>query len=394
MIFMNPYAAPQYFGIFAAAVLPAVILQSMGKRCNWYKVLLTIFFLYMSFGGPAARQGIALLAYVSFQSVLTSVYFAYRKKNNASPVFFAAVILSILPLFLLKLSGVLPNPKTFSVLGFLGISYLTFKAVQVVLEIRDGLITEWKPWRYIQFLLFFPTISAGPIDRFRRFEKDLTAPPEPERYLSLLSKGIENIFVGFLYNYIIGYLLGRIVLPAVENYVLNESGLIFGTLLYMYTYSLFLFFDFAGYSKLAIGVSNLLGYETPPNFNLPFLSTNIKDFWNRWHMSLSFWFRDYVYMRLLMTFLKKKTFRSRVAASNVAYFALFLLMGAWHGFTWYYIVYGLYHAALICAYDAWLRYKKGRNIPGNRLTKILSVVLTFHAVCFSFLIFSGFLEKY
>jgi membrane protein involved in D-alanine export len=396
MIFMDPYSNPQYFVIFAIAVIPAVVLQIFGKRIEWYQAILTVFFLFMSFGGPDKQQGFALIGYVVFQIILAAAYHAYRARHNHLPVFISVTILSIVPLFLIKLTAALPEEAAvkLSFLGFLGISYLTFKSVQFIIETRDGLIKTFKPWGYVRFLTFWPTISSGPIDRYRRFEAERIALPDRSKYADMLENGIRHIFIGFLYNYIIGYLLGHFLLPAVAAYASNESNVFVGALLYMYVYSAYLFFDFAGYSRMAIGVSYLLGVETPPNFNLPFLSYNIKDFWNRWHMSLSFWFRDYVYMRLLMTFIKKKTFKSRIVMSNISYFALFLLMGAWHGFTWYYIAYGLYHATLICLTDAWLRFKKKHagSIPSNRLTRIVSVVLTLHAVCFSFLIFSGFID--
>ena len=111
-------------------------------------------------------------------------------------------------------------------------------------------------------------------------------------------------------------------------------------------------------------------------------------------MSLSFWFRDYVYMRLMFTLIKKKVFKSRIVASNIGYFALFLIMGVWHGLTWYYLVYGLFHATAICLNDAWLRFKKKhqKQLPSNHLTKGLAIFITFHTVCFSLLIFSGFFD--
>ena len=94
-------------------------------------------------------------------------------------------------------------------------------------------------------------------------------------------------------------------------------------------------------------------------------------------------------------YLKKKFFKSKIVMSNIGYFALFLLMGIWHGLTWYYIVYGLYHACLICLTDAWIRFKKKHKeqLPSNKFTHGLAVFLTFQAVCFGFLIFSGFLDK-
>ena len=126
----------------------------------------------------------------------------------------------------------------------------------------------------------------------------------------------------------------------------------------MYAYSLYLFFDFAGYSLFAIAVSYLYGIKTPPNFNQPFKAKNIKDFWNRWHMTLSFWFRDCIYMRSLFYMSRKKLLKSQFAMSNMAFFLNFFIMGIWHGLEVYYIVYGLYHAALFIGYGYYERWRK------------------------------------
>jgi membrane protein involved in D-alanine export len=390
---MIPYANPFYFVWLSVALMPMVLtLLIKGKRWGWYQALLTLFFLYVSFGGPDWRQGVALIGYVLWQTVLVWLYFHYRQKKNNSWVFYLAVLLAIFPLGMVKIVPFVSIHA--SLFGFLGISYLTFKSVQMVMEIRDGLIKEYSVFKYIQFLLFFPTISSGPIDRYRRFEKDAANPPTREQYLIFLEKGIHNFFLGFAYKFIIGYYFGKVLLPFVGDLALKHGGISWALLAYMYVYSMYLFFDFAGYSLFAVGTSYFMGYDTPINFNKPFLSWNIKEFWNRWHMSLSFWFRDYIYMRLMFTLIKKKIFKSRIVASNVGYFALFLIMGIWHGLTWYYLVYGLFHATLICVTDAWLRFKKKhkKQIPANRFTHGLAVFLTFHAVCFSFLIFSGFLD--
>jgi membrane protein involved in D-alanine export len=388
---MSPYETPFYFILFGGAAIPMACLLLLGKRRLWYQCIMTILFLFMSFGGANYKQGLALVSYLLFQTALSFAYAHYRRNRNAGSVFAGAVILALTPLILTKLSSAFF--ESLSIVGFLGISYLTFKSVQVIIETRDGLIKDYNLWHYMQFLMFFTTLSAGPIDRYRHFEQGLTTPPTPDRYTEMLRNGIACIFTGFLYNYIIAHLLGNFLLPVVKDYVFSGGGVL-GVLCYMYVYSLFLFFDFAGYSKFAIGTAYLMGYEIPPNFNMPFLSSNIKEFWNRWHMSLSFWFRDYVYMRIMMMLLQKKVFRSRVTASNVSYVVLFFLMGLWHGLTWYYIAYGLYHAGMICINDGWLRYKKKHKdgIPSNRFTKMLAVVITFNAVCGGFLIFSGFLD--
>lgn len=390
---MIPYANPFYFIWLVIALLPlVVVLFVKERRLLWYQALVTLFFLYMSFGGPDWRQGLALVTYVIWQTFLVWLYFHYRQKQNASWVFYLAVLLAIFPLAMVKIVPIVTVHS--SIFGFLGISYLTFKSVQMIMEIRDGMIKEYSLGRYIQFLLFFPTISSGPIDRYRRFEKDVKNPPTREKYLEFLDKGIHNLFLGFVYKFIIGYFFGNVLLPIVRQEALQHGGLSWALVAYMYIYSMYLFFDFAGYSLFAVGTSYLMGYDTPINFNKPFLSWNIKEFWNRWHMTLSFWFRDYIYMRLMFMLIKKKIFKSRIVASNVGYFALFLIMGIWHGLTWYYLVYGLFHATLICVTDAWLRFKKKHKeqLPSNWLTHALAVFLTFNAVCFSFLIFSGFLD--
>lgn len=389
---MVPYYVPFYFVLLIIALLPMILTLSIkGERHPWYQSIITILFLYISFGGNHWQQGITIIVYTVYQTILTWAYAAYRKNKNTDKIFYLSIFLSILPLILVKVS---PFMLEKTPIGFLGISYLTFKAVQVNIDLRDGLIKEYYPWRYIQFLLFFPTISSGPIDRYRRFEKDLKNPPNPEKYLDFLDKGIFYLFLGFLYKFIINYYLYEL-LQYVREIALLQGRISLWTLGYMYIYSLYLFFDVAGYSLFAVGTSYLMGYNTPINFNKPFLSWNIKEFWNRWHMTLSFWFRDYIYMRLMFFLMKKKIFKSKIVASNVGYFVLFLIMGVWHGLTWFYIAYGLFHATLICITDAWLRFKKKHNkkIPSNKFTHVFAIFLTFNAICVSFLIFSGFLDS-
>ncbi|WP_430611071.1 D-alanyl-lipoteichoic acid biosynthesis protein DltB [Enterococcus sp. DIV0876] len=391
---MIPYANPGYFLWLLLAMTPMILLLLFkGVRWQWYQIVVTLAVLYVSFGGELWQQGAALAGYVFFQTFLVYGYHKLQQRQNSSGLFYAAVGLAILPLTFVKVTPLMIGHGSF--MNFLGISYLTFKSVQLIMEMRDGMIKTYHPWRYIQFLLFFPTISSGPIDRYRRFEKDLLHPPTKETYLGFLEKGVSQLMLGLLYKFILGYFFGQVLLPIVTREAVDHGFFSWGMLGYMYVYSLYLFFDFAGYSLFAIAISNFMGYDTPANFNKPFLSPNIKEFWNRWHMSLSFWFRDYVYMRLMFTLIKKKVFKSRIIASNVGYFALFLLMGVWHGLTWYYLLYGVYHASLICINDAWIRWKKKRAhpLPSNRWTKALSIGITFHAVCFSFLIFSGILAQ-
>lgn len=393
MINLQPYASPMYFVWLLLAFIPAMIALSRGVRLQRYETVVGLAFIVLMFTGDKWHQGVALLTYLLWQWVVVMAYRQYRQRRNATPVFVVAVLLTILPLVLVKLAPLWSLPT--SLLGFLGISYLTFKAVQMVMGLRDGTIKTFTSWEFFRFLCFFPTISSGPIDRFQRFNDDVQNVPAPNVYGDMVARGVHNIFVGFLYKFILGYAFGELALPQVARLALRAHGMSWALVAYMYVYSLYLFFDFAGYSLFAVGTSNLLGIETPVNFDRPFLAPNIKTFWNRWHMSLSFWFRDFVFMRVTFFIMKHKLVKNRVRVSQVAYLINFLVMGFWHGVTWYYIVYGLFHAGAIIVNDSWLRYKKKhrKQLPHNRWTHALAVGITFHVVCFSFLIFSGFLDQ-
>lgn len=399
MINLQPYASPTYFVFLVLSLLPAMIALYFGRRLHIYEALWTFVFLVLTFGGNKWHQGIALIGYIIFQQLLVSGYQAYRERHNSTPIFVLMVLLSILPLVCVKLAPPFQSHKL-SLLGFLGISYLTFKTVQVIMELRDGTIRSIRVRDFLRFLLFFPTVSSGPIDRFRRFQADITVVPDRQTYSKMVDKGIQYLFRGFVYKYMLGYLFGTIWLPKLASgamayrHAFHGLGLSWHLLLYMYDYSMYLFFDFAGYSLFAIGVSYFLAVKTPENFNAPFMSHNIKDFWNRWHMSLSFWFRDFVFMRVTFFIMKKRLMKNAVRISQVAYLINFLLMGFWHGVTWYYIVYGLFHATAIIVNDIWLRFKKRHknSIPHNAFTEGFAIFVTFNTVCLSFLIFSGFLN--
>lgn len=274
-----------------------------------------------------------------------------------------------------------------SLLGFLGISYVTFRIVGTVIEIRDGLIKEVNLGDFISFVLFFPTLASGPIDRYRRFLSDLRKTLTRQEYTGYMVEGLEYIFRGFLYKFIIAYLINRYALAP-----LTHAHAFWPTVKYMYAYSAYLFFDFAGYSVFAIGVSRFFGIKSPENFKAPFWAKNIKDFWQRWHISLSMWFRDYIYMRFVLTSAKKKWLTNRYMASAAGYLLLFLLMGIWHGTEWHYIIYGLYMAILMIGFEFLERANKKKHFWGqSKAWDMLARICTLQLTCFGLLIFSGHL---
>ena len=163
---------------------------------------------------------------------------------------------------------------------------------------------------------------------------------------------------------------------------------------YMYAYSLYLFFDFAGYSAFAIGFSYLLGVHTPENFHRPFLAPNIREFWNRWHISLSWWFRDHVYSRIVFAALKGHWFKSKYTASYLGFFLAFGLMGVWHGVAWNFVLWGAWHGAGLLVqnrFSDWVKPRSSGWAGRPRLKSgvtALTTLATFHYVALGWVLFA------
>ena len=401
---LEAYGNPQYFIYLILAVLPIFVGLFFKKRFPLYEALVSLAFIVLMLTGKHLNQLASLLDYVVWQIVLVYSYKFYRKARDNKWVFYLWVFLSVLPLAFVKISPLIEVENRASLFGFLGISYLTFRAVGMIMEMRDGVLTDFSLWEFLRFLLFMPTFSSGPIDRFKRFNEDYETIPERAELLDMLEQSVRYIMLGFLYKFILAYIFGQLLMNPIKEMALQMGGVFnLPTLGVMYTYGLDLFFDFAGYSMFALAISNLMGIKSPANFNQPFKSRDLKEFWNRWHMSLSFWFRDFVFMRLVKVMVKNKVFKNRNVTSSVAYIINMLIMGFWHGVTWYYIAYGLFHGLGLVINDWWLRKKKKINkerknkgqapLPDNKWTKAVGIFITFNVVMLSFLLFSGFLDQ-
>ena len=202
-----------------------------------------------------------------------------------------------------------------------------------------------------------------------------------------LDFAVARTFRGFLYKFIIAALIHTYWLAPASK----QAGAL-PQLSLLYAETLYLFFDFAGYSAFAIGLGRLFGIRTPENFDAPFLARNIRDFWTRWHISLSFWFRDHIHMRFLLAAAKGKWFGGKHTANYVGLFLTFGLMGLWHGLELRFVIYGAYHAVLLCGYDWFSRWNKTAKIWGDGpLWRAGNIVLTFHAFAFGIMIFNGHL---
>ena len=372
---MNYFEGNEFFLLLFVVLLIGFVVNFFEKRKDYYILALSLLFAGAIYGKSRAMM-VYLLAFVVYQYFL--VFLAQRiEAKRLKPL----VFLSILPLVINKVFAL----TSLHLLAFIGISYMSFKTIQIMLEISDGLIKEKISVKdYLQFLLFFPTVSAGPIDRSRRFLKEINEVMPRKEYLELAGDGVYRIVLGLLYKVVLSTYVYQMLLT------LSNTGTVVYSIKYMYLYTLYLFFDFAGYSLMAVGSSNILGIQTPMNFNKPFLSVDIKDFWTRWHITLSTWLRDFVFSRVLMQVIRKKWFKNRLHNATYAYMVNMLVMGFWHGLSVSYIVYGFYHGVLMAGFEVYQKksnfYKKNKN---KNWYKLLSWFVTMNLVMVGFFIFSG-----
>ena len=372
---MNYFEGNEFFLLLFVVLLIGFVLNYFGKRRDYYILSLSILFAGAIYGKSKAMV-VYLLAFIIYQYFL--VFIAQRMDSKRlKPL----VMLSILPLVVNKVFAL----TQLHLLAFIGISYMSFKTIQIMLEISDGLIKEKISVKdYLQFLLFFLTVSSGPIDRSRRFLKEINEVMPRKDYLELAGDGIYRIVLGLLYKVVLSTYVYQMLLA------LSNTGTVVYSIKYMYLYTLYLFFDFAGYSLMAVGSSNVLGIQTPMNFNKPFLSIDIKDFWTRWHITLSTWLRDFVFSRVLMQVIRKKWFKNRLHNAAYAYMVNMLVMGFWHGISVSYIAYGFYHGILMSGFEIYQKkstfYKKHKN---KTWYKLISWFVTMNLVMVGFFIFSG-----
>ena len=372
---MNYFEGNEFFLLLFVVLLIGFVVNFFEKRKDYYILVLSLLFAGAIYGKSRAMI-VYLISFVIYQYFL--VFIAQRiETKRLKPL----VFLSILPLVINKVFAL----TSLHLLAFIGISYMSFKTIQIMLEISDGLIKEKISVKdYLQFLLFFPTVSAGPIDRSRRFLKEINEVMPRKEYLELAGDGVYRIVLGLLYKVVLSTYVYQMILA------LSNTGTVVYSIKYMYLYTLYLFFDFAGYSLMAVGSSNILGIQTPMNFNKPFLSVDIKDFWTRWHITLSTWLRDFVFSRVLMQVIRKKWFKNRLHNATYAYMVNMLVMGFWHGLSVSYIVYGFYHGVLMAGFEVYQKksnfYKKNKN---KNWYKLLSWFVTMNLVMIGFFIFSG-----
>lgn len=259
-----------------------------------------------------------------------------------------------------------------------GISFFTFRSISYIVDIYRR---QLEPARnfidYCFFLTFFPPLLAGPVVRAKDMLPQIYARPEATR--EQISRGLVLIMFGLVKKVIVAdYISGNFVNRIFDNPSLYSG---FENLMGCLGFTLQLYCDFSGYSDMAIGIALLLGFEFKDNFNAPFKAQNPSDFWRRWHISLSTWLRDYLYIPLGGN--RKGEFRTYL--NN---FLTMVIGGLWHGASWMYIIWGAYHGALLAIHKAVRKvWRLPEKLRGNPLISGFNIALTFALVVAGFALF-------
>jgi len=340
------------FAIFFVAVFIASWLL-MPRRRTW-KVFIVL--AGCVFYGWWDYRAVALLAVVALANALFAQ--AIDRARGAAARKAALVVALVFDLGLLAAFKyfdffVVSATNVFHVVGLqvspplvtlalpIGISFLIFRIISYVVDVYRGTLEPASLLDVAVYVAFFPYLLAGPIARASEFLPQLRKPRDPRRIDA--SRAFFLIFAGLFKKMLIADYVATHLVTGVFTTPGRYSSL--ETLLGIYGYAVQIYCDFSAYSDMAIGLSLLLGFELPDNFNAPYTARDVRDFWRRWHMTLSSWIRDYLYIPFGGN-------RKGVRRTYVNLMAAMLLAGLWHGAAWTFVFWGGLHGAGLC-YDHW-----------------------------------------
>lgn len=270
------------------------------------------------------------------------------------------------------------NPRLLGLTLPVGISFFTFESMSYVIDVYRKEIPAYRSYpRYLLFVAFFPHMVAGPIVRPRDMLPQLEKRPVPTAEMG--GKGLYLVAIGLVKKIVIADYLSTNLVDRVFDRPFEFSSL--ETLTAVYGFAAQIYCDFSGYTDIAIGSALLLGYTFPDNFDRPYRSLDLREFWRRWHISLSSWLRDYLYISLGGS-------RSGFWGTCRNLMITMLLGGLWHGASWNFVVWGFLHGAALVVGRVWERWRpasaKKVLTPLGRAFRLFA---TFHFVCFAWIFF-------
>ncbi len=270
-----------------------------------------------------------------------------------------------------------PHLRALNILLPIGISFFVFEAMSYCIDIYRGKIQPYTNWQHFAlFIFFFPRMIAGPIIRPADFL------PQLQRDFALrwpdFLLGAQMFLFGMTKKVVIADRLAQPV-DLVFGNPAGYSGLVVWQA--VIAYSIQIFCDFSGYSDMALGTAKMLGFDLPVNFNMPYVATSLTDFWRRWHISLSSWLRDYLYISLGGN-------RKGEARTYLNLLITMALGGLWHGASWHFVIWGLLHGLGLAAHKLFMKARAGWRWKGDDpLSKVLGWALTYLFVCVTWVFF-------
>jgi alginate O-acetyltransferase complex protein AlgI len=274
-------------------------------------------------------------------------------------------------------------------LFFVGVSYFTFKFIHFLIECQKKKITDLNFLTFLSYIFFYPGFFSGPINRYNSFAKSVASQTKQGPNILEGSKRIVN---GLFKKIVLGDFLFPYSIAALDLNGASQVDIAIG----IYTYMFYIYFNFSGYTDMAIGCGKMVGIELPENFNYPFFKRNLQQFWANWHISLTAWLTDYIYWPLARKFRKVKKIRKKpVTISNICIVITFLICGLWHGDGLNFIIWGLYHGiglAILNGYTQLIKKHSTQNIrkfvSKSPVAYGISNFITFQYVAFGFLLFA------
>ncbi len=340
-------------------------------------ILLISSFIFYFYGEP---KYVLLMAFSIISTYICGILVdKYRGTKTAKLFLILEIIISIGLLIYFKYADfIIKNINLWlsqkidliNVLLPIGISFYTFQMISYVVDIYRGEVKVQKNiLKLSTYVSLFPQLIAGPIVRYSTIEKQLE---NREYSINKFSLGLRRFVIGLGKKVLIANVIGTLV----NTFFISEDKSILFYWLYAIGVMLQIYFDFSGYSDMAIGLGKMFGFDFLENFNYPYIATSITDFWRRWHISLSSWFRDYVYIPLGGNRVSKIKWIRNIMV-------VWILTGLWHGAEWNFIIWGIYFGILLIIEKLFL-LKKTEKIP-----KFLKVIYTLFFVMISFIIFNG-----
>ena len=321
----------------------ALLYFLLPKKCKWPMLLIASYYFYMFYEASLVVL-IVITTVISFlmshliekeaRVGLKKLYLAITLITCLGILFFYKYFdfLSIGTIGLINLFGVEASPVVLNLVLPVGISFYTFQTLSYVIDVYRGQVkTEKNIFFYALFVSFFPQLVAGPIERPGNLIPQLKEPHAPTK--DNFIKGSKHMLLGFFKKICVADLISVYVNSVYNN---ADGATSFGVIIATVLFSVQIYCDFSGYTDIATGCARIMGIKLMKNFDHPYRSTSIKEFWSRWHISLSGWFKDYLYIPLG---------GNRCAKPRAFFnlFVVFLVSGLWHGANWTFVVWGALH---------------------------------------------------